>query len=310
MKKIIEVLRAGVFTSIQDLKRVGFKRYGIPKSGPMDQYSHLLANWLVGNKLYSETIEVTFLGPKIKFLFDTKIGLCGTKTSIFLNEKKIEMNKTLTVNSGDILDIKSCSSGNRVYLSIKGEMKLTKDFDSLSTYDKVNIGGVNGRKLIKGDKIEFKERKFNENRIIPEILRKNQNERIVRVIKGPEYHLVDRKSMEKSFTISPISDRMGIRLSNNRIKLKSNSEIESSVVTEGTIQLPPDGNPIILMRDAQTTGGYPRIGIVCKVDISKLSQIKANQKIKLKFITLNEAEILIQHEVKKIRSKLKINLTS
>ena len=310
MKNFINIIRPGIFSSIQDLKRVGFRKYGIPKSGPMDDQSHLMANWLVGNKLTSETIEITFSGPKIKFSFNTKIGLCGAKTIVFLNDKKIEMNKTIIIRSGDILDIKNCEKGNRAYLSILGEMKLKKDFNSLSTYDKIKLGGVNGRKLLKGDIIEFKEKKFVKNRFIPKILIKNQNDKIIRAIKGPEYDSINDSSMSKNFIINPLSDRMGIRLSGNQIKFNNNTQIDSSFITEGTIQLPPDGNPIIIMRDAQTTGGYPRIGVICKVDISKLSQIKANQKIKLKFITLDESEKLIDHEIKKIKSKLKIKLSS
>ena len=310
MKNTIEIIRAGIFSSIQDLKRVGFKKYGIPKSGPMDDQSHIMANWLVGNNIYSETIEITFSGPKIKFLFNTKIGLCGVKTPVFINDKEIKMNKTIKIKSGEILDIKNCSTGNRIYLSIMGEMRLKKNFNSLSTYDKITLGGVNGRKLMKGDIIKFKKKKFNEDRFIPEILIRNHNDKIIRVIKGPEYYLINEKSINKSFIVTSLSDRMGIRLSGNKIKLNSNSGIDSSVVYEGTIQVPPDGNPIVLMRDAQTTGGYPRIGVISRVDISKLSQIKFNQKIKFKFITLNESESLINFEKRKFKSKLGIDLSS
>jgi len=304
----IKILRSGILTTIQDLKRIGFKKYGIPKSGPMDENSHILANWLVNKNFFSETIEMTFYGPKIKFYFDTCIGLCGAETPIFLNNKLIEMNRTININKGDVLDIKNCINGNRIYLSIAGKMLLNKDFNSLSTYDKINIGGINGKKLIKDDTIKIRPKKIKENRILPEILIKRHNETIIRVIKGPEYNLVDKNSinsLSKEFKITPSSDRMGIRLSGNKIHLRNDVSIDSSVVSEGSVQLPPNGNPIILMRDAQTTGGYPRIGVVSRIDISKISQVKPNEKIKLKFISMDEGEKLILHEKKILQSKLK-----
>ena len=136
--------------------------------------------------------------------------------------------------------------------------------------------------------------------------------KIIRVIKGPEYHLFDDINYftNNEFKISPTSDRMGIRLEivgNNR---KFQINVESSPVVEGTIQVPPDGNPIVLMRDCQTTGGYPRIGIISSVDISKISQIRANKRVKFRFITLDESEKLIDYDKKKYKSRLGVNLVS
>ena len=142
MKNTIEILREGVYTSIQDLRRTGFKKYGVPKSGPMDEYSHILTNWLLDKKIISELLEITYYGPKIKINFDTKIALFGSKCEVKLNNNKIETGKTISIKSGDVLDIKKCINANRVYLGFSAKMKLKKTFNSKSTYDKIQIGGL------------------------------------------------------------------------------------------------------------------------------------------------------------------------
>jgi antagonist of KipI len=313
LKNTIEILREGIYTSIQDLKRTGFRKYGVPKSGPMDEYSHILTNWLLDKEIISELLEITYYGPKIKINFDTKIALFGSKCDVILNNNKIETGKSISVKSGDILDIKKCIDANRVYLGFSADMKLKNTFNSKSTYDKIQIGGLHGKKLLKNDKIEFINIRDNKSKKIPSsFVRSNNQNIIIRVIKGIHYYKVDNFNNENkiNFKISPNSDRMGLRLINYKIKLNDYSEIESTVVTKGSIQIPKDGNPIILMSDSQSSGGYPVFGNVCKVDISKLSQVQPNQKIKFKFISLKESNKLIEYEKRKFMSKLNLDLSS
>lgn len=313
MKNTIEILREGVYTSIQDLKRTGFKKYGVPKSGPMDEYSHILTNWLLDKEINSELLEITYYGPKIKINFDTKIALFGSKCDVILNNNKIETGKTISIKSGDILDIKKCINANRVYLGFSANMKVKKIFNSNSTYDKIQIGGLNGKKILKNDIIEFDQLKNCITKKIPSsFVRSNNQNIIIRVIKGMHYDRVINYDNEDEikYKISPNSDRMGLRLIDYKIKLNDYSEIESTVVTKGSIQIPKDGNPIILMSDSQSTGGYPIFGNICKIDISKLSQVKPNQKIKFKFISLKESNKLIEYEKEKFKSKLNLDLSS
>jgi len=313
LKNTIEILREGIYTSIQDLKRTGFRKYGVPKSGPMDEYSHILTNWLLDKEIISELLEITYYGPKIKINFDTKIALFGSKCDVILNNNKIETGKSISVKSGDILDIKKCIDANRVYLGFSADMKLKNTFNSKSTYDKIQIGGLHGKKLLKNDKIEFINIRDNKSKKIPSsFVRSNNQNIIIRVIKGIHYYKVDNFNNENkiNFKISPNSDRMGLRLINYKIKLNDYSQIESTVVTKGSIQIPKDGNPIILMSDSQSSGGYPVFGNVCKVDISKLSQVQPNQKIKFKFISLKESNKLIEYEKRKFMSKLNLDLSS
>ena len=312
MKNNIEFLRAGSLSTIQDLRRNNSRVYGIPRSGPMDHRSHMLSNWLLGKDLRSETIEMTLIGPKIKFNFNTNISLCGANSECLINNKKVDMNTTLIINEGDILDIKKIKKGNWIYLSISAEIVAEKYFDSLSTYERSEIGGINGVSIRNGDKINLLASQDIDQKKIPKDIVHDFDEKIIRVIKGPEYYLFDDINYftDNEFKISPSSDRMGIRLENVGNNKKFEINLESSPVVEGTIQVPPDGNPIVLMKDSQTTGGYPRIGIISSVDISKISQIRANKSVKFRFISLDESNRLIDYDKKKYKSRLGVNLVS
>ena len=310
----IKFLRPGLYTSIQDMKRIGYKKYGIPNSGPMDEYSHILANWLVDKKYSSETLEINYFGPRIKFNFNTTIGICGANFDAKINDKRIQINRSIKVKAGDVLDIGICLNGGRVYLSFSAKMKLKKSFNSYSTYEKINIGGINGKKISKNDTINFNKSEESIEKKIPESFqRKYQEISNIRVIKGVNYSTISKNSLKKlgnEFNVSSESDRMGIRLNGNKLKVSDKKSIESTVVSKGTVQLPPAGDPIILMSDSQSTGGYPIIGNIARVDISKVSQIKPESKLKFKFITLEESESLINFEKRKFKSQLGIDLSS
>ena len=310
----IKFLRPGLYTSIQDMKRIGYKKYGIPNSGPMDEYSHILANWLVDKKYSSETLEINYFGPRIKFNFNTTIGICGANFDAKINDKRIQINRSIKVKAGDVLDIGICLNGGRVYLSFSAKMKLKKSFNSYSTYEKINIGGINGKKISKNDTINFNKSEESIEKKIPESFqRKYQEISNIRVIKGVNYSMISKNSLKKlgnEFNVSSESDRMGIRLNGNKLKVSDKKSIESTVVSKGTVQLPPAGDPIILMSDSQSTGGYPIIGNIARVDISKVSQIKPESKLKFKFITLEESESLINFEKRKFKSQLGIDLSS
>ena len=310
----IKFLRPGLYTSIQDMKRIGYKKYGIPNSGPMDEYSHILSNWLVDNSYSSETLEINYFGPRIKFNFNTTIGICGANFDAKINDKRIQLNRSIKVKTGDILDIGVCLNGGRVYLSFSAKMKLKKSFNSYSTYEKINIGGINGKKISKNDTINFKKSEEIIKKKIPDSFqRKYQEVSNIRVIKGVNYNIISKNSLKKldnEFNVSSGSDRMGIRLNGNKLKVSDKKSIESTVVSKGTIQLPPAGDPIILMSDSQSTGGYPIIGNIARVDISKVSQIKPESKLKFTFISLEESESLINYEKRKFKSQLGIDFST
>ena len=153
----VEILRPGIYSSVQDSEELDIK-YGIPSSGPMDEYSHFLVNWVLGKNIFSETIEITFFGPKIKMNFACNIAIYGSSCEAYLNQKSIKPGVSIPVEEGDIIDIQKCLDGNRVYLAFSAKMKIECSFDSVSTYGKIEIGGIS--KLSKGDIILFEKIKI------------------------------------------------------------------------------------------------------------------------------------------------------
>lgn len=306
----IKFLSSGMFTTIQDLKRKGYKKYGIPESGPLDKKSAMYANFLVGNPLKNEVIETTFKGPKIKFYFNCYIGITGAESNITVNKRKIKINKTISIFKNDILDIGNIINGNRNYIAVNGQFDINPTFGSLSTYEKILIGGIKGKKCKKNDVIYINKSNKVPLQIINETLIKKYYKKnyTIRIIKGPEWNILTKKDknnlLKNKYTISSQSDRMGIRLIGKEMKMKKLLDFESCHVFRGIVQCPKNGKPIILMNDCQTTGGYPRIAIIAKKDIDLLSQINPNKTISFKIITLEESENLISYSIRKEKKLL------
>ncbi len=279
---MIKVLKEGLFTTIQDIGRFGYKNIGVPVSGSMDQTSAKLANLLLGNDESSAVLEMTLVGPTLEFMNDTYISITGADMNPSLNKQKVLQNKPLFVNKGDILYLSHSSNGMRSYLGIKGGFNSEKKLGSKSFYR----GITKREKLIKNDKIKFAKvtsspMKMNKSINDFKINRKNK----INVFKGPEFDLLDSNSKDiifnTDFTIG-VNNRMGYNLV-EPIE-NSISSIISSPVMPGTVQLTPSGRLIILCRDCQTSGGYPRVLQLDKSSMDSLSQKTIGQTIKLKLV--------------------------
>ncbi len=279
---MIKVLKEGLFTTIQDIGRFGYKNIGVPVSGSMDQTSAKLANLLLGNDESSAVLEMTLVGPTLEFMNDTYISITGADMNPSLNKQKVLQNKPLFVNKGDILYLSHSSNGMRSYLGIKGGFNSEKKLGSKSFYR----GITKREKLIKNDKIKFSKvtsstMKMNKSINNFKINRKNK----INVFKGPEFDLLDSNSKDiifnTDFTIG-INNRMGYNLV-EPIE-NSISSIISSPVMPGTVQLTPSGRLIILCRDCQTSGGYPRVLQLDKSSMDSLSQKTIGETIKLKLV--------------------------
>lgn len=279
---MIKVLKEGLFTTIQDIGRFGYKNIGVPVSGSMDQTSAKLANLLLGNDESSAVLEMTLVGPTLEFMNDTYISITGADMNPSLNKQKVLQNKPLFVNKGDILYLSHSSNGMRSYLGIKGGFNSEKKLGSKSFYR----GITKREKLIKNDKIKFSKvtsstMKMNKSINDFKINRKNK----INVFKGPEFDLLDSNSKDiifsTDFTIG-INNRMGYNLV-EPIE-NSISSIISSPVMPGTVQLTPSGRLIILCRDCQTSGGYPRVLQLDKSSMDSLSQKTIGETIKLKLV--------------------------
>ena len=317
---MLQINKDGLQTTVQDLGRSGFQKYGVIVSGVMDPFAHRLANVLVGNSESDPTIEITLMGPQLTFLEDGLFALTGGDLSPLLNGDPIKMWRPIFAKKGCKLTFGKPLSGCRTYLAVAGGISVSEVMASKSTYLRAGIGGFNGRTLKKGDVVKIGESSHNIKPFIDNLAReatdssfiqldwtlmtqaipKYQDESIVRVTEGRQAKLFDEKSKNAfyndAFQVSSDSDRMGYRLKGQQLALKDAKELVSEGVAFGSIQVPPDGQPIILMADRQTTGGYPKIGQVTSVDLPKVSQLKPGESIRFEKISLEESQQLLLDE--------------
>lgn len=292
--------------TIQDQGRHGYQQVGINPTGVMDKYAATIANILVGNSLNEAVIEMHFPAASILFEHAALIAISGADFNASINGNPVPNNHPVLVNKNTTLQFHSLINKSRCYLSIKGGMKLSKWLNSYSTNLKAEAGGFAGRRLLKDDVIELNV-ESDKNKIDDgdfKILPWKANEDFgieatteLMTIKGGEWDWLDGNSQEKflknPFFISLNSDRMGYRLASEPLHSITKTELVSSAVNFGTIQLLPDGQLIILMADHQTTGGYPRLGNIISAHLPMLAQMKAGDKIQFKFTDHQTAENLI-----------------
>lgn len=272
----LKIIKVGAMATIQDKGRFGYRQFGIPQSGAMDLKSLQEANYLVGNPAANPVIEFALMGMKLETMETSIIGVVGAKGKV--NSQEID-GVNCVLHAGDELEISKPDQAYS-YLSIGGMLKAQSDFGSYSTYTMAGFGGIEGRALKLGDILETADDPAFELRH-----HKRQESNLdgivtIRIMKGPEWSFLQELPDGKTFTIDPSSNRMGIRLTGNSLKCDG-YEILSSAVIPGTIQLPSNGEPIILMNDCQTTGGYPRIGKVIEEDMGKLAQATGPMQLKL-----------------------------
>ena len=295
-----EIIRAGINTTFQDMGRNNLYHIGIPFSGAMDNRNYLLANRLVGNKLDLPVIEFAYQGPLLKYSGDN-ITIAVAGDVIFKIRKKdneIEGNcyENYLIENGDEIDILSTNKSVYGYLAVSGEFDLKLQWGSCSINTKANIGSNEGKKLENNQKLIISKISTNQQKNKTNYL--NSKVENIRVIKGTNFDYFSEKGksnfFEKEFTVSKLSDRMGMRLNGPEIENIVNTNIKSEGLLKGVIQVPADGNPIIMLSDHGTIGGYPKIGVVASVDYDRLVQISPGSKIKFKEIELSDAETLFK----------------
>ena len=295
-----EILRAGINTTFQDKGRENLYHVGIPFSGAMDNRNYLLANKLVGNKINLPVMEFAYQGPHLKYNGE-KINVAITGDVIFkLRQKNNEIDgncyESYQLETGDEIDILSTNKSVYGYLAITGKFDLKLQWGSCSINTKANIGSNDGKKLENDQKINIiKINSIQEKKKINYLNSRIEN---IRIIKGTNYDYFSEEGkkifLEKEFTVSKLSDRMGMRLEGPKIENIVNTNIKSEGLLKGVIQVPADGNPIIMLSDHGTIGGYPKIGVVASVDYDRLVQISPGSKIKFKEIELSDAETLFK----------------
>lgn len=307
------IKKAGILTTIQDLGRDGFRRFGINQNGAMDRSAVRLINALFGNEENTAVLEMHFPAAEILFEESTIFALGGADFSAALNDRPIENWRPFFAPQDSILRFHHKSAGNRAYLTVKEGFRLEKWLGSASTNLKAGAGGFAGRKLHNGDRLTFNS-EFPVSEIVSNFRISNSlipfysKFPTVRVIAGAEFERLTDKSRDQffqlNFQITQNSDRMGYRLKGEQLFLRTNIEMVSSAVNFGTIQLLPDGQLIVLMADHQTTGGYPRLANVITADLPLLAQLSTNDKVAFHLVSIEEAEDL------SIRFEDQLNLLS
>ncbi|MDU5570096.1 MAG: biotin-dependent carboxyltransferase family protein [Peptoniphilus harei] len=294
----IDVINGGILTTIQDSGRYGYQELGIPTSGVMDDYNYRLANILVGNKLDEAVFEMTFFGPTLKFNENLIIAITGSNMNPKINGELAPMYETIKVKKGDTLQFGKVNEGIRSYLAFGGSIDVPVVNGSKSTHIKTKMGGIEGRALKAKDEINIKKSKEETMRKIPEkYIPKISHCNILRIVLGPQDDYFTEKGIHDLFRsggyqVTKDFDRMGIRLKGTAIEHKETADIISDGTTFGSIQVPANGQPIILVADRQTTGGYTKIGNVITADLHKLAQMTFLDKVLFQEIKIEEAQKL------------------
>jgi biotin-dependent carboxylase-like uncharacterized protein len=295
----LEIINSSFLALVQDFGRFGLQKYGITTGGPVDEHAYLWANYLLRNNFNAPQIEVSMGAFSARFTKKTMIAVCGADLSIMLNEKPLRLWASHVVYPGDEIKFVSPIAGLRSYLAIAGGFQVAQHLTSCATVLREGLGGLskNGEKLLTGDKVLYEESKEVLGHAVPaQYVPRYDNKITLRFIPNLSVNGCDTQSIkqftEQSFKVTPKMDRMGYKLSGNPIQT-SHTGIISQGISLGTIQLPKDGQPIVLMRDRQTMGGYPQIGCVAYLDIPLLAQSMPGTEIN--FIT---------EDVKKLEAEL------
>lgn len=314
MTSDMNIIKPGLLTTVQDLGRSGYQSIGMSVAGAMDEFSLRMANLLVGNEEGEACLEMTYLGCQIEFKSKEVIAITGADMDPKLNGKEIQMWQAQAVYPGDKLEFGPARSGMRTYISFSRKLDIKDLMGSKSTFLKAGIGGYEGRALKAGDTLSLSEDKptklgykLDQTQIPRYRIKEN-----IRVVYGPQDDYFTSEAKEtfenSTYKISQEADRMGYRLKGEKIGHDSRgADIISDGINFGSIQVPASGQPIIMMADRQTTGGYTKIAGVIRQDLTKLAQMGPAKEISFEPISIDEAHRLyIDYEnyLKDIKSKL------
>ena len=281
---MVRVLHPGFYTSIQDLGRKDYQHLGVPISGVMDLEAAKIANAILGNNEHCAVLEMTMVGPKLEFTCNSAVSVTGANLSPTLNGVRINNYLAINVNKGDVIEFGSLNKGFRSYLAVSGGFQTAFVLNSRSMYK-----GVTQTPLLqKGDMLAIESKNYvsNKNASIKPNTDYIENH-IIQVYKGPEFYKLNEIQIsslfDKDFTIAKENNRMAYQL--NELIENNLKDIITSLVLPGTVQLTSSGKLIVLMRDCQTTGGYPRVLQLSEISINNLAQKFTGNKIKFRLIS-------------------------
>ncbi len=297
--KAFEVIHPGMHTTIQDLGRPGFMKYGTPASGAADRFSARVANWLVGNAAHAALLEVTLFRLELLARNNLVVAITGGNLSPVVNGNPLPMWQAIAIGKGERVLFRARKQGLRAYLAVQDGFSGPVFLGSRSTF----VRGLMGAPLQAGDILKIEEP---EEKSIP--LKKLSQEMIppcstqnpLRVILGPQEDRFTRGGIEtflsSVYKVTPQSDRMGYRLEGPKVEHLKGADIISEPIARGAIQVPGDGLPIILLWDAQVSGGYTKIANIISADLDRLAQVMPGETLRFKAVTLEAAHQALREE--------------
>jgi len=308
--KTFEVLEPGILTTVQDLGRYGFSQFGVPPSGALDTFSFRAGNLLVGNREGEACLETTLMGLKLMASKEVVISITGGDLSPTLNGEPLAMWKAHLLVEGDVIRFTGIRAGCRAYVAASGGFAVPKIMGSASTYLSGNFGGLDGRKLKRGDILYTPDISPSLKTLglqfpidwIPAL----EKEVLLRVIPGPQDHHFTEEGFQtfcsSSYHVTPQCDRMGVRLEGPGIERKP--DVEESIISEGlmagAIQVPGDGKPIIILTEL-VTGGYTKIAAILSSDLPKVAQLKPGDHVRFTPVSIESAHDLLREQEKRLK---------
>ncbi|CAN5659922.1 biotin-dependent carboxyltransferase family protein [soil metagenome] len=300
---IIEVIDGGFFTTVQDLGRFGYQRYGVPVSGAMDLFALRAANALTGTPEGAAALEITLHGPRLRFLIDTMLAMTGGDLRPRLDDAPMPMWQPAAVAAGAVLSFDGGGEGLRAYLAAQGGFDVPLVLGSRSTFTRTGLGGFEGRAIKTGDRLAAftTSAALVQGRTLPAVdIPRYGHRHLVRVLPGPQDDAFTAAGMatllSAEYLISPNSDRIGCRLEGPRIEHRAGADIISDGTPFGAIQVAGDGLPIILMADRGTTGGYAKIATVISADLYQIAQALPGELVGFQAISMEEALMALREQ--------------
>jgi antagonist of KipI len=313
MTAVVE--RAGFLTSVQDLGRTGFRQFGVSTSGALDSFALRVANLLVGNDADAAGLEITLGGLQLRFKEERIVAWCGGEFDVQIGSQALPAGHVAHLQAGDELNFGRAHTGCRCWLAISGGIDVPVVLDSRSTDLRANFGGFEGRALRDGDRLSLGEfrrsstfAKATADKSPPptgisswagphDWVSPAKRYPVLRFIRGADWYRFNTSTLQRligeAFSVSPDSDRMGVRLDGPELKRQDQTDLISEAVAPGTMQVPPSGKPILLLGDCQTIGGYPKIAHVITVDLGVAAQIRAGDAVRFSEVSLQDAHTLL-----------------
>ncbi|TPG65403.1 biotin-dependent carboxyltransferase family protein [Hymenobacter nivis] len=320
----LSILHPGLLTTVQDLGRPGYQHAGVVVGGALDAGALRVANLLVGNADGAAGLEITLRGPHLRFDAGTLLALTGADLSPTLDGQPVKMNRPTWAPASAVLAFGAPRAGCRAYLAVAGGIAVAPVLGSRATYLRAGLGGWHGRALQAGDLLPVGQPLPTGQRIAAELAESRvtitqaswtpgrqlcpvpRPSPIIRAVRGPEYGQFaaasQRAFWDEPFAITAAADRMGYRLQGPALRRLTDAELLSSAVTHGTVQVPAGGQPIVLLADRQTTGGYPRLAQVITADFGALAQAAPGQALRFQEVSLVEAQALYLAQERALRA--------